>query len=180
MVAHRSQKDFNNNGEGRAVSFECGSMVSIRLKVNTSTKTIEQIAFSSNGCGYMVAAAQSLVEAFENSNLKDLHGADRAQLRAVIEDLIGGFPKPRKQCSDTTIEAFRSAIADHRKRIVDEFRGDVALICTCFGISEDRIVEAIRETQAVGTDDVARACNAGNGCGSCRMLIQELIDVGCE
>lgn len=128
----------------------------------------------------MVAAAQSLVEAFESSNLKDLHGADSTQLSDVIEGMIGVIQQPRKQCVENTIEAFRSAIADHRKRMIDEFRGDLALICTCFGISEDRIIEVMRETQAVETDDVARVCNAGNGCGSCRMLIQELIDVGYE
>lgn len=179
-MARRSQQSFINNGEGRAVSFECGSMVSIRLNVDTSTKTIEQIALSSSGCGYMVAAAQCIVEAFVGSNLKDLNGADSKQLSTFIEGVIGVIPQPRKQCLETTIKAFRFAIADHRKRIVDEFRGEVALICTCFGVSEDRIIEAIRETHAVEADDVARVCNAGNGCGSCRMLIQELIDVGYE
>lgn len=176
IITKKSPETFVNNGEGRAVSFECGSMVNIRLRVDTATKTIDEIGFSSNGCGYMVVAAQSLADEFEGRNLKDLHGADSNEIASVIERRIGELPRMRKQCLDTAIEAFRNAVADHRKRVVEEFRGEVVLICTCFGVSEDRIIDVIRETHAVDPSDVAMGCNAGNGCGSCRMLIQELID----
>jgi NifU-like protein len=176
IIARRLNRSFVNNGEGRAVSFECGSVVAFRVKIDTATKSIDAIEFSSNGCGFMIAAAQSLAEEFEGRNLRELHGADSNEITSVIECRIGDLPASRRQCLETSIEAFRNAVADHRKLVVDEFRGDIALICTCFGIGEDRIIEAIRETKAADTADVARACNAGSGCGSCRMLIQELID----
>jgi NAD(P)H-nitrite reductase large subunit len=51
------------------------------------------------------------------------------------------------------------------------------LICTCFGISEDTIQSVISETGAETVEAVGDACNAGTGCGSCRFLIQELIDI---
>jgi NifU-like protein len=177
IIAKKLRDTIVNNGKGRAVSFECGSMVNFVVRIDTATKSIDEIAFSTNGCGYMVAAAQSLVDEFEGRNLKQLHGADSNEISGVIERRTGEMPGSRKQCLDTSIEAFRNAVADHRKRVVEEFRGDVALICTCFGISEDRITDVIRETNASDPNDVARACNAGNGCGSCRMLIQELIDM---
>lgn len=177
IIAKKSQDTIVNNGEGRAVSFECGSMVVIWLQIDTVTKTIDEIEFSSNGCGYMLAAAQSLADEFKGRNLKDLHGADSDEISGVIESRTGELPVLRRQCLDTAIEAFRNAVADHRKRVVEEFRGEVALICSCFGIGEDRIIDVIRETDAVDPNDVANVCNAGNGCGSCRMLIQELIDM---
>lgn len=152
-------------------------MLNFTVRIDTLTKTIEEIAFSSNGCGYMVAGAQSLADEFKGRNLQDLHGTDSNQITSVIERRIGELPTSRKLCLHTAIEAFRNAVADHRKRVVEEFRGEVALICTCFGVSEDRIVDVIRETKAIDPNDVARVCNAGNGCGSCRMLIQELIDM---
>lgn len=176
IIAKKSPVIIVNNGEGRAVSFECGSMVNFVVRIDTATKSIDEIAFSSNGCGYMVAAAQSLADEFKGRNLRDLHGADSNEISSVIEALTGEMPASRRQCLDTAIEAFRNAVADHRERVVEEYRGEVALICTCFGVSEDRIIDVIRETRAVDPSDVARACNAGNGCGSCRMLIQELID----
>ncbi len=176
IIAKKSRDTIVNNGEGRAMSFECGSMAQIQLRIDTTTKTIDTIVFSSNGCGYMVAAAQSLADEFKGRNLKDLHGAESDEISIAIERRTGELPVSRRQCLHTAIESFRNAVADHRKRVVEEFRGEVALICTCFGIGEDRIIDVIRETNAVDPNDVARACNAGNGCGSCRMLIQELID----
>jgi bacterioferritin-associated ferredoxin/NifU-like protein involved in Fe-S cluster formation len=177
IIAKKSRGSIINNGDGRAVSFECGSMVNIRLRIDTATKNIAEMAFSSNGCGYMVAAAQCLADEFRGRNLKDLHGAETDEIASVIERRTGELPASRRQCLDTAIEAFRNAVADHRERIVEEFRGEVTLICTCFGVSEDAINDVIRETQAADPGDVARVCNAGNGCGSCRMLIQELIDM---
>jgi NifU-like protein len=175
IIAKKSPYTVINNGEGRAVSFECGSMLNFAVRIDTTTKAIHEIGFSSNGCGYMIAAAQSLADEFKGRNLKDLHGTD--EISNVIERRTGELPASRRQCLDTAIEAFRSAIADHRKRVVEEYHGDVALICTCFGVGEDRIIDVIQQTNAVDPTDVARACNAGNGCGSCRMLIQELIDM---
>jgi len=81
----------------------------------------------------------------------------------------------RQHCFDLALEAFRSALADHRNRTIEEFRGEKALICTCFGVTEETIVGVI-EAGASDVSQVSAACNAGLGCGSCQMLIRELID----
>ena len=89
---------------------------------------------------------------------------------------FGEFPPDRHQCATVCIEALRGAFADFRIRQIEEFQGEKALICTCFGVSEETIESHIRKCRLETVDEVARACNAGSGCGSCRMLIQEIID----
>jgi NAD(P)H-nitrite reductase len=177
MIANRSPKLANGNGVGRAVNFDCGSMVEFRLQIDPETKGLDEIGFSTNGCGYMVAAAQSLVDEFERKDLRKLHGCSDDELLSFIGSRIGQVPATRRRCLETASESFRAAIGDHRQRVIDEFRGEVALICSCFGIDEDRILSVIRETHAADADDVARGCNAGSGCGSCRMLIEDLIKI---
>jgi NAD(P)H-nitrite reductase large subunit len=51
------------------------------------------------------------------------------------------------------------------------------IICQCNGISEATVRHAIRNG-AHSCRQVARACEAGRGCGGCRPLIHELIE--CE
>jgi NifU-like protein len=82
----------------------------------------------------------------------------------------------RRQCADIAIEALHAAFAHLRSRRIEEFTGEKALICTCFGVSEETIETNIRVRHLKTVDDVADACNAGSGCGSCRMLIDEMLD----
>jgi NifU-like protein len=67
-------------------------------------------------------------------------------------------------------------MARYRELRIEEFVGEKALICTCFGVSEQAIIQSIEEYSLTDVEEVAGRCRAGSGCGSCRMLIQELID----
>jgi NifU-like protein len=68
-------------------------------------------------------------------------------------------------------------MAAYRARRIEEFQGEKALICTCFGVSEETIIGAIAENGFTEVEQVSKAYRAGSGCGSCRFLIQELIDM---
>ncbi|MGD0678306.1 MAG: (2Fe-2S)-binding protein [Polyangiaceae bacterium] len=48
-------------------------------------------------------------------------------------------------------------------------------VCICRGVTELR-VKAVIESGAGSVEDVARACRAGEDCGSCRVAIQDMID----
>ncbi|HYO91576.1 MAG TPA: (2Fe-2S)-binding protein, partial [Pyrinomonadaceae bacterium] len=73
-------------------------------------------------------------------------------------------------------EALREAVARYSQRVRDEWTGEEALICTCFGISEKRIEQMIADKRLHTVREVTTACNAGGGCQSCRPLIEEILE----
>ena len=125
----------------------------------------------------MLAAADVLAGAVTGKHLADLHGLKKDELLAKIDDELGLFPADRLHCEETCIEAFRVAFADYRARQIEEFQGEKALICTCFGVEEETIESLVAKDSIKSVDEVTRITSAGGGCGSCRMLIQEIIDV---
>ena len=169
-------KTVGANGVGTAANFACGSFVRFRLKIDAESKVVGEAGFESNGCGYMLAAAEFLAERMTGLGLRDLNGIDRTVLTAELNEALGTTGSDRLLCIESCVEAFESALADFRAMQIEEFRGEKPLVCTCFGVTEERIEELVASGAAGSIDDVARACNAGSGCGSCRMIIQEMLD----
>jgi NifU-like protein len=88
-----------------------------------------------------------------------------------------GTPEREKaHCSLLCSEALREAVVNYSQRVRDEWTGEEALICTCFGISEKRIEQVITDKSLRTVREVTRECNAGAGCGSCRPLIEEILE----
>lgn len=48
------------------------------------------------------------------------------------------------------------------------------LVCHCYGVSESRIRETVREG-ADTSESIRRACFAGGGCGGCRSAVVEIL-----
>ena len=164
----------NANAQGRAVNFECGGFVEICMEISDEIGAVTEARFRTNGCGYMAAAADFLCGELAGASLADLHG-----LEDLGERLNSGLnvpPRPRTDCFSAVVEAVRSVFKEHRDRCVEEFAGEKVLICTCFGVSEETIQRFIEREDAGSVEEVSVSLRAGSGCGSCRMLIQELID----
>jgi NifU-like protein len=161
---------------GTSASFVCGSFVSLSLRIEEEAGVIEEARFRTNGCGFMIAASDVLCAWLGEKTFADLHGLNESDLMHAVIDELGEFPPDRRQCAEIAFEALRAAMAAYRTRRIEEFQGEKALICTCFGISEETIVTAISDNSITEVDAVADVCRAGSGCGSCRMLIHELID----
>ncbi len=161
---------------GTSASFECGSFVRMSLAIDFSSRAIKDARFQSNGCGYMIAAADKIAENLIGRELTDLHSVGEMEFIRTIEFELGDIPKHRIQCLHVVLEALRAALADYRAYLIEEFRGEKPLICTCFGVSEETIDAFILANLPDSVEQVTEACRAGSGCGSCRMLIQEMID----
>ena len=166
----------NANAVGTGASFVCGSFVRFFLHIDIQTKKIKEAKFKSNGCGFAMAAAEVLTEKTAGKHLTELHGLDKNELKTEIEMELEKFSEARKHCLEICLEALQGALADFRAFQIEEFIGEKALICTCFGVSEERIEEVIFENQAETVEEIGEFCNAGTGCGSCQFLIQEIID----
>ncbi len=172
----RFGKTKDQTAVGADVNFSCGCFVRIFLEIDEDDQVVRTAGFSSNGCGYMIAAAEVFASFLERKYLSDLHGLEKATFEEAVEKHLGKIDIVRTPCMDAVYKAARSAFACHRSRVLDEFQGEKALVCTCFGVAEETIETFIAEHSPQTADEVTENCRAGGGCGSCRMVIQEMID----
>lgn len=156
-------------GVGRSGSMVCGAIMITSLQVNAE-QLVTEAKFKATGCSYLIAAGSLLTDLILNKPTAE--AANLAQNGVFLEP-----PPDKKHCVEVAREAILSAIRHYSDSVRAEWPGEDALICTCFGVSEQRIEDEIR-TKSLGTvDEVTRACNAGAGCGSCYKLIEEILKV---
>ena len=165
------------NAVGTNATFVCGAALRFSLQIEKDTKEIVEAKFKTNGCGYLIASAEVLAERITGKKLNELHGLDKSVLQAQIESELDKFPENRKHCLELCLETLQFAFADFRNSQIEEFTGEKALICTCFGVSEETIENVIKENALETVGEVSENCSAGGGCGSCQPLIQEILDV---
>jgi NifU-like protein len=172
----RAGRPAKTNAVGTGASFVCGSFVRFFLEIDPATKEIRDARYQTNGCGFAIAAAEVLTEIIAGQKLTALHGLDHAELIVQIEREFGEFPGGRAHCMEICFDALQAAFGDFRALQIEEFAGEKALICTCFGVSEETVEAVILENRAETVEEVGALCNAGTGCGSCQFLIREILD----
>ncbi len=166
---------------GRATSFTCGAAIRISLRVDESQRIIEA-KFKAAGCSALVASASLLTDEVVGKTTGEAAAEVAAQAAALARQLAGGEQLPRELGQDTADcavlagKALLSAIAGYSDSIRDEWHGEEALICTCFGVSERTIESEIEKHQLHSIAEVTRACNAGGGCRSCYPLIEDILE----
>ena len=165
------------NAVGASATFVCGAVLKFYLRIDEESKRIVEARFKTDGCGFSIAAADVSAEIIAGRKLSELHGLSGAILEKEIEAALGKFDANRRHCLTLPINALRKVFADFRAAQVKEFAGETALICSCFGVSEETIENLIREKSLTTIEEITELCGAGGGCGSCQPLIQELIDV---
>lgn len=162
------------SAKGTGAVLECGTSTKLYLSIDRESGKIESARFTSSGCGWAVASAQALTELLFGKELKELHALE--ELESLVDSALGGVPRKDLICSTAAFDAARSALTEYRRSQVGEWSGDSPLVCSCFGVSEDTIEDAARCGIAVTVEQVGDHCGAGTGCGSCRMLIREIIE----
>ncbi len=164
------------NAIGTAASFTCGSFVRFGLSIEEPGLVVSDIKYQTNGCGFAVAAAEIFAGSLLMKRLTELRGLQIDELFVNAESGIGEFPPARRQCAEICFHAVQAALANFRASRVAEFTGEKALICSCFGVDEETIERTIDENSLVAVSEVTERTNAGAGCGSCRMMIEEILD----
>lgn len=158
---------------GRAGSITCGATLRVSLSVDKSQR-ITNAKFKSAGCRYLVAASSLLTELVKGKTTAEAAVLGQSPKKSVIEQL-SGWPADRDHCAALVCEALVSAVKQYSDSIREEWAGDEALICTCFGVSERRIENEIKAGGLQTIAEVTRACNAGGGCRSCYSLIEDIL-----
>src|SRR4051794_7317915 len=69
-----------------AASFECGSFIRFEL---AEIEGKIGLAYLTNGCGFLVAAADIISEELGARPLSELHGLDDDELAALIQNRLG-------------------------------------------------------------------------------------------
>jgi NifU-like protein len=160
--------DPDADGFGADADLSCGSVVRFSVRFDDDTGGISGVRFNSNGCSYMVASAEALCSRLSGQNVESLGGLGGEHLTGLLTAELGDITDDRRHC------------ADRRERRAASTPAESTLICSCFGVSEAEIRGVIERIDADSVADVTAACNAGGGCGSCQMLIQDLIDTVIE
>jgi NifU-like protein len=162
---------------GRSASFNCGAAFRISLQVDEAQR-ITEAKFKAAGCSVLVASASLLTDQIIGKTTGE--AAALGQRPEAIENVLCVVEKNRADCAVLACTALLSAIATYSDSVRDEWNGDEALICTCFGVSERTIEREIQEKQLRTIAEVTRECNAGAGCRSCYPLIEDILDDHCR
>jgi NifU-like protein len=156
-----------------AGSVTCGAALRVWLTVDESHR-IADAKFKSAGCSYLVAASSLLTEQVKGRTTAEAAVLGQSPKTSVVEQ-FDGWPPDRNHCAALACDALISAVKQYSDSVREDWMGDEALICTCFGVSERTIENEIKAAGLLTIAEVTRACNAGAGCRSCYSLIEDIL-----
>jgi NifU-like protein len=160
---------------GQSGSIVCGAALRLTIGLSPASNKISDAQFKAGGCGYLIAAASILTETLKEITIEEASLLPTL-LESVFEEHLGKFPPERQHCALLCRDALGAAMTAYRRSSLVEWKGDEALICTCFGVSETTIERVIESSSLSSVEQVTSACHAGGGCGSCQPLIEDILD----
>ena len=168
----------NADAIGEAGSLACGDSLKIYLKISNGIVT--DAKFQTFGCGSAVASSSILTEMIIGKTVEEVKKITNKD----IADQLGGLPPEKIHCSVMGYEALEDALKNWDNYTdLDDLRNEEALnktsekiVCTCFGITENVIWDAIKINGLKTVEEVTNYTKAGGACGRCKSVIQDMID----
>jgi NifU-like protein involved in Fe-S cluster formation len=90
----------------------CGDMVTLYLKVDDKSKTIEDVKFESYGCASNIATGSIITELAKGKTLDE---ARKINWKSAAEEL-GGLPAVKVHCSVLAVDTLRAAIQNYEEK----------------------------------------------------------------
>lgn len=156
------------NAVGYAGSLNCGDAVTLFLKIDEQEKVFDA-KFLAFGCGSAVAATSILTEIIIGKNIDELIKITNQD----IVDALDGLPDSKIHCSVMCKEVLEYAIIDYKKEILNN---NSKTVCQCFDVSEDLIIEVIRQNKLQSIQEITNYTKAAGFCGKCKEEIQKILD----
>ena len=158
---------------GEVGSIACGDALRLHLKVDVTDDRIVDARFQTFGCTSAIASSEALAEIIKGKTLDEALNINNKN----IADYLGGLPEAKIHCSVMGQEALETAIFSYRGIKPENHKDDDegVLICTCFGVSDNKIRRVVQENKLVTAEEVTNHIKAGGGCGSCLSNIDDII-----
>ena len=168
----------NADAVGEAGSLACGDSLKIYLKINNGIVT--DAKFQTFGCGSAVASSSILTEMIIGKSVDEVKKITNKD----IADQLGGLPPEKMHCSVMGYEALEDALKNWDNYTdLDDLRNDEynqqssdKIVCTCFGVTENQIWDAIKINGLKTVEDITNYTKAGGACGRCKSAIKDIID----
>lgn len=160
---------------GSAGSLACGDQLKIYLKIKNGIVT--DAKFQTFGCGSAVASSSILTEMIIGKPISEV----RKITNKDIADQLEGLPPEKMHCSVMGYEALEDALQGYEDyQDLEDIRADEEkkqkIVCTCFGVTENVIWDAIKQNGLTTVEEITNYTKAGGACGKCKGLIQDIID----
>ncbi|MDR0304133.1 MAG: Fe-S cluster assembly protein NifU [Chitinispirillales bacterium] len=161
----------NPDGFGEVGNIKCGDALRLTFTLDENKK-INDAKFKTFGCGSAIASSSVLTEMVKGLSLEEAEKITNDD----IAKTLGGLPDAKMHCSVMGQDALKSAIEYYRngkKPFVKEVKS--RLICTCFNVYENDIIEKIRLNGLTSVEQVTNYTKACGGCGKCGEEISGII-----
>jgi NifU-like protein len=158
----------NPDGVGDVGSLACGDALKLMLKIENDR--IVDAKFKTFGCASAIASSSALTEMIKGMTITDAEKITNED----IANYLGGLPKEKMHCSVMGREALEAALADYRGVALPKAEGEV--VCECFGVTDQEVVRAIKDSHLRSVEEITNFTKAGGGCGKCEGRLQELLN----
>ena len=164
----------NADAIGEAGALSCGDKLKLYLKIENNI--ITDAKFQTFGCGSAVAASSMLTEMVKGKTIEEAKTITNKQ----IADMLGGLPAQKMHCSVMGREALEDALKNYYQEdwseIEDKEKEEgTNIICHCFSVTEQEIINAILNNNAKTFDDISKITSAGLACGRCKENIKNIL-----
>ena len=159
------------DGKATVGSLACGDALTFMFKLGPDGR-IAEAKFQTFGCASAVASSSALTEMVIGKTLDEAAKITNKD----IADYLGGLPDQKMHCSVMGREALEAAIHNYRTGEENVVQVNDEIVCTCFGITENVIWDAIKINGLKTVEEITNYTKAGGACGKCKGLIQDIID----
>ena len=163
----------NSDAVGEVGNIICGDALKITMRIDKKTEKILDVKFKTFGCASAIASSSALTEMIKGMTVEEASKVTNKD----IADYLGGLPSEKMHCSVMGMEALEAAIANYRGvPAKKELVGEEQIVCKCFGVTDKKIIRAIKENNLKTVEEVTNYTKAGGGCGKCKPEIEKLLN----